>query len=444
MVNKYKFGFLFLFLITFISCSTENDIVEEEEAIIEIPETTTKPNILLVIADDMGLDACPGYSIGTEKPTMPTLGNMINSGIRFNNVWSNPTCSPTRATILTGKYGINNGVLAVNNTLSTTETSLQTYIDTNLNGEYASAVIGKWHLSNNKNHPESMGIEYYAGFLSGEMSDYSNWKFTENGTQTTSTTYNTTAYTNIAIDWIEEQSKPWFLWLAYNAPHDPFHLPPAELHSQGTLPTDQVSIDINPLPYYLAMLEAMDSEMGRLISSLSSEEKENTVIIFVGDNGTPGQVVQTYNSKRAKGSLYQGGINVPMIISGKNVERVHDTEDALVNITDLFATIANIAGVNVSEVNDSYSFKNLLSNSGDSVRDYVYSEKGDDVNSLDVTIRNSTHKYILFNNGSEALFNLNLDALEKTNLLQQQNLPLSTEDEAMKNELIQNLVTLKN
>jgi len=107
--------------------------------------------------------------------------------------------------------------------------------------------------------------------------------------------------------------------LAYNAPHTPFHLPPNNLHSQGVLPTDEASINANPLPYYMSMVEAMDSEIGRLLSSLSEEEKDNTVIIFIGDNGTPQQVAQEYNPIRVKSTLYQGGINVPMIISGKDV-----------------------------------------------------------------------------------------------------------------------------
>lgn len=442
MVNKYSF--LLLLLITFISCTKENDIVEEEESIIEVPKAATKPNILLVIADDMGLDTCPGYSIGSEKPTMPTLESMINSGIRFNNIWSNPTCTPTRSTILTGKYGFRTNVIKVNDVISTSEISLQKYLETNLDNEYSQAVIGKWHLSSDVNHPTNMGIEYYAGFLSGVFKDYWKWNLIENEKTSSSNEYNTTKYTDLAINWIEEQTKPWFLWLAYNAPHDPFHLPPAELHSQGNLPTDQASIDVNPLPYYLAMLEAMDSEMGRLISSLSSEEKENTIIIFIGDNGTPNQVAQEYNSHRVKGSLYQGGINVPMIISGKGVERINDTEDALINLTDLYATIANIAGVEVSKINDSYNFNDLLLNSGESLRDFIYSEEGEDVENSSVAIRNSSHKYILFEDGTEALFDLKMDPLETKNLMHSRNLPLASTDDTMKNELIKKLEELKN
>lgn len=105
----------------------------------------------------------------------------------------------------------------------------------------------------------------------------------------------------MAIDWKAEQEKPWFLWLAYNAPHTPFHLPPSELHSQKDLDDSQSTIDENPLPYYIAALEAMDSEIGRFLDSLSETEQENTLIIFIGDNGTPNQVAQApYTNRTAK------------------------------------------------------------------------------------------------------------------------------------------------
>ncbi len=271
-------NFISLFFVLFLlfSCSkTDESSIDSSTENETTNETVSKkPNIIFVIADDMGLDATPGYQIGTTKPTMPNLQQLMQTGITYTNVWSNPTCSPTRATIITGKYGIKTGVLTANDVLNTSETTLQKYIDTNLNSEYSSAIIGKWYLSNNKTHPESVGIEYYAGFIPGTLPDYWNWDLTENGSTTKSSIYNTTAYTNIAINWVEKQTKPWFLWLAYNAPHTPFHLPPTELHSQGNLPTDQASINNNPLPYYLASLEAMDTEFGRLLSSLSSEERE--------------------------------------------------------------------------------------------------------------------------------------------------------------------------
>lgn len=286
-----------VFFLVLMSCGSDDSVSPNFS-------NESKPNILLIIADDMGLDATPGYEIGSVKPNMPNLQTMINTGIRFNNLWSNPVCTPTRGTILTGKYGFRTNVLKVDDDMPTSEISIQRHLD-NTNSGYSHAVIGKWHLSNDGNHPSNMGVGYYAGLLNGGVQSHTNWNFTENGITTNSNEYTTTKFTDLAINWVQEQNQPWFLWLAYNAPHTPFHLPPTQLHSQGNLPADEASIDANPLPYYMAMIEAMDSEIGRLLNTMSEEERENTVIIFIGDNGTPGQVVQDYASQRAKGSIFK-------------------------------------------------------------------------------------------------------------------------------------------
>jgi arylsulfatase A-like enzyme len=428
--------YLMIVSLVFISCG--NDDVAISSTPTETPIVVeSRPNILLIIADDMGLDATPGFDFGTIKPNMPNLQNMINSGVRFTNLWSNPTCTPTRSSIITGKYGFRTNVLNVGDVLSTSETSLQQFLTTN-NPDYTNAVIGKWHLSTSPSHPTDMGINYYAGLLNGGVQSYWNWNLTENQQTTNSTEYTTTKFTDLAIDWVSDQTDPWFLWLAYNAPHTPFHLPPNELHSQGNLPTDQASIDANPLPYYMAMLEAMDSEMGRLLNSMSTEERENTIVIFIGDNGTPNEVVQEYVSQRAKGSVYQGGVNVPMIVSGKNVGRINAIEDALVNTTDLFATVADIAGTGTTEINDSKSFKDLVTSTSSDARDYAYTEISRDTGS-DYTIRNATHKYISFSNGNEALYDLSVNPLENPNLLSINQLPLSAANSAIKDELTNRL-----
>ncbi len=432
---------LALFL-TFFSCSSNDDTVSEEN--METENTAdSKPNILLIIADDMGLDATPGYEIGSVKPNMPNLQDMIDNGVRFSNLWSYPECTPTRASILTGKYGFRTGVMQVGDDLPTSETSIQQFLDINTNTAYDHAVIGKWHLSDDSNHPTTMGVGYYAGLLTGGVQSYTNWNFTENGTVTSSAEYTTTKFTDLAIDWIDSQTKPWFLWLAYNAPHTPFHLPPADLHSQGSLPTDQASIDANPLPYYLAMLEAMDSEMGRLLNSMTQEEKDNTVFIFIGDNGSPNQVVQEYSSQRAKGSVYQGGVNVPMVVSGKNVSRINQSEDALLNTTDIFATVADIAETGTTEINDSKSFKGLLSSTGQEIREFVYTEIGRDNGTSDYTIRNATHKYIRFSDGSEALYDLSANPLENPNLLNANQPPLGSDDSQEKDILTEALANIR-
>ncbi len=207
--------------------------------------------------------------------------------------------------------------------------------------------------------------------------------------------------------------------MAFNAPHTPFHLAPTNLHSQGNLPINQNSIDANPLPYYMSAIEAMDSEIGRLLNSLSTEERNNTVIIFIGDNGSPGQVVQTpYQRQRAKGSLFQGGINVPLFVSGYGVNRVGDRENALVQSSDLFATIAQIAGSSTSSINNSTSFMDLFTSSTNANQNtFVYAEAIDNTGAVGYTIRNLKHKLIKYNNGTERFYDLENDPYEGTNLL---------------------------
>ena len=436
---KKLIKYLYLFgALAFLGCSSEAEISGSAS------EENTKPNILLIIADDMGLDSSPGYSVGEVKPVVPQLTSLFNSGVKFKNFWSNPVCSPTRSTILTGKYGFRTGVLSAGDNLSSSETSIFNLLNDSAS-EYSHALIGKWHLSNNPSQPTDMGAGYFAGLLSGGVNSYYNWNLTQNGQTAKTASYATSKFTDLAIDWTGAQSKPWFLWLAYNAPHSPFHLPPSELHNQGNLPKDNASIEANPLPYYLAMIEAMDSEIGRLLNSFSKETLDNTIIFFIGDNGTPSEVVQTYNNRRAKGSIYQGGINVPLIVSGKNVSRNSSNEEALINGTDLFATILDLAGTGIFEKNDSKSFKNLLSSSSSSQRKFVYSEKYNSKSfGQDYTIRNKTHKYLYFNDGSEALYDLSDNPFEFPNLLSPNQLPLNEVNSAAKNELVLQLSVIRN
>ncbi len=437
-IHKCLLAFLslLLFCCTTDENSGENGSMEDSDA--------NSPNILLIIADDMGLDASPGYSVGTTKPNMPNLQDLIVKGITFNNLWSYPTCTPTRASILTGKYGFRTNVMKVDDVLSTNETSIQRFIDDNTNEAYNHAVIGKWHLSRDVNHPMDMGVAHFSGFTGGGLADYMDWNLVANDGTTSIDEYSTTKFTDLAIDWVDAQSKPWFLWLAYNAPHTPFHLPPSDLHSQGDLPADEASINANPLPYYMAALEAIDSEMGRLFDSMSDEELSNTIIIFVGDNGTPGQVAQEYNNRRVKGKVYQGGVNVPMVIAGAQVGRQSESEDALINTTDLFATIAELSGTGTTMINDSKSFKALLTDADAASREFAYTEVGDDNGASDYTIRNATHKYIRFADGSEALYDLSANPLEQPNLLNANQLPLSESNSLEMQKLIDELNVIRN
>lgn len=430
-----QFFSLGLLLFFFLACSKNDDTTTDP------PTDSDGTNILLIIADDLGLDALNGYSEGSIKANTPNLDLLISNGLTFNNFWTNSVCSPTRSTILTGKYGYSTGVRSAGDIISVNETSLQSYINEQTSDEYATAIIGKWHLSGNTVtlNPEDMGIDYYAGLYGGGVGSYYNWDLTEDGIQTRQTEYTTTKFTNLAIDWVAEQTKPWFLWLAYNAPHTPFHAPPQEMHSQGALATDQASIDANPTPYYMASIEAIDFQMGRLLESLSTTERANTVVIFMGDNGTPNQVSQApYGRRRAKGTMFQGGINCPLVISGLGVNRT-GSENALLNSTDLFATIASLAGVSITEQNDSQNFNTLLTTSNPNFREFTYAEYNDGTTD-EWAIRNDSYKLIVNANGSEELYNLVTDPYESTDLMLSN---LSTEAQAAKTKLETRLAEIR-
>jgi arylsulfatase A-like enzyme len=386
------------------------------------PVATSKTNILLIIADDQGLDSSNQYSYSQDKPRTPTLDALASSGIVFDNAWATPSCTTTRGSLITGKHGVHSGISFVPAVMDTSTNTLQRYLRASTaSASYQTAVIGKWHLggANPANsHPIESGVGYYAGNITGVLPNYYSWPLVQDGVTTTSTVYHTTKITDLAIDWVSKQSQPWFLWLAYSAPHDPFHLPPTTLQSRTTLTGTTTDIATRPREYYLAAIEAMDAEIGRLLSTMSAETRANTLIVYIGDNGTPTQTVDAsvYTAGKVKNSLYEGGIRVPMVVSGKGVGRSNARESALINTVDFYATFASIAGNSVTQVNDGVSFASLLQTGGTAARQYNYSEfQSDTVSGW--TVRNAQYKLLQSLSGTQELYDLSKDLKEQTNLL---------------------------
>lgn len=396
-----------------------------------LPAAAAAPNILLVIADDMGLDASPCYGVGAEKAAMPVLEALCRDGLVFDNLWAEPMCSPTRATILTGRFGFRTGVTRpaserFGGGIRTDELSIQRLLDEKAPTRYAHAVIGKWHLSDRENggddNPERMGVGFYSGFISGSLPDYYDFPLTTDGATTRATTYATTLFTDIAIDWVAKQRQPWFLWLAHTAPHAPFHVPPAGLHTRD-LDDDPAAIEADPLPYFLAALEALDHEMGRFLDSLPPEVRANTVVFFIGDNGSPSRVAQLpYTRQTAKGSLYPGGVRVPFVAAGAGVTRKGERETAPINTSDLFATVADVAGIPATEAEDSISFKALLSSFSGGKRTYTYSDLQADrparlARNSGWTVGDGRYQYLRLDRGGRYLFDTAADPGGSVNLL---------------------------
>ncbi|XMO87648.1 sulfatase-like hydrolase/transferase [Algibacter sp. AS12] len=387
------------------------------------------PNILLIIADDLGIDAVSGFGIEENVPVTPTLDTFRAEGISFTNCWAAPQCSPTRAAVMSGKFGIKTGVMRPPLVLETTHTSLFTKIKEQSITDYSMAVIGKWHIggnsSSNYGHPADSGVPYYEGVFTAQVDDYYNWtKLNAQGNEEQITEYATTHLTNSAISWVGNQTKPWFLWLSHVAPHVPFQAPPAGTYT--TTPTDDRST-------YLSMIENLDYEIDRLIKSMDAETLENTVIIFIGDNGTPGRANTYWPNGHAKASLYEGGVRVPMIITGKSVARVNEVEAGLTQATDLHATILELAGVPLlGGTENSLSLKPALSFSNQISRAINYTDYESN-NTESWATRNATYKLIEDENGNQELYNIVDDIMEETNLIGN----LSTEQETIKTMLEQ-------
>ncbi len=205
--------------------------------------------------------------------------------------------------------------------------------------------------------------------------------------------------------------------LAYTAPHSPIHLPPAQLHSQKKLSGSSQDIVSNPQPYYKAMIESLDSEIGRLLKSIPAEDRKNLITIFIGDNGTErAHIAAPYTRRQGKGTLYEGGIRVPLIVAGSAVTRVGKREKALVCATDMFATVSELAGLSLPRYKDSYSFAPLLKKAGKPARSYAFAEGNARQRGYSNAITDGRYKIICTSTGAVELYDLQRDPFERAKL----------------------------
>jgi arylsulfatase B len=397
-------------------------------------------NTILIIGDDISPGFLGLYGLSADTATTPNLRALAASGVTYSKAWAAPVCSPTRAGMLTGRYsfrhGVGSGLQAGNSSaqLDTTEMTIGKLLKNYAPTKYNTACVGKWHVNNNtpqqRNYPKAFGFDFYSGNFSGAITDYFNYPIIRNGSTDTAKIYATTQTVNDAISWMDtmNSSKPFFLWLAFNAPHTPFHLPPSSLCNTTGLSGTTTDINANPTKYYKAAIEAMDTEIGRLIQYLKSKNQfNNTNFIFIGDNGSPNQVAQIANQTKAKETLYNYGVNVPMIVSGPNVISPNRSSDALVNTQDLFATILDMSGftnwknsIPSGKMVDSRSFLSDIKNEKILIRNWIFSE----LFTLSAptakdgkTIRNVNYHLLKLDDGTEEFYNQTLDKEENTNLL---------------------------
>jgi len=404
-------------------------------------------HIAVIILDDVGVDQLSCYGEGTDLPKTPTMCKLTQTGVLFRNAWSNPTCSPTRATIQTGRYSFRTGVTFAGRILPLEERTIPEILADTLNQQlgFETAAIGKWHLaggngSNPPNcplngNPQDQGYDHAAGALTN-IGDYFNWCRRVNGVngicvaggsvpECATQPYATIVNVNDALAWIGKRKGPWFLWMAFNAPHSPFQAPPDQCPGGPchgiTLPPGVGPGDVCPAgtqrECYKAMMETLDTEIARLIKGFP----KGTAVILLGDNGSPGQVVvPPFDPNRAKFTVYEGGANVPLIVNVPVLlTQVGNESAALVNTSDLFATVLDLAGAQIPPglVEDSESLVPLLSGTG-TERTYVFTETRTGV-PLNKAAREARYKLIRRPNAASEnieLFDLLADPFENQDL----------------------------
>lgn len=350
------------------------------------PAAFCHDNVLLLLLDDVGVDMVGAYGEGPSPARTPVIDGLAQDGVLFRNVWSNPCCSPTRATILTGRYSFRTGVGFVvskkGHDLQLQELTLPEVFDPLVHEQ---AGFGKWHLTNELDgehhiHPNQSGFDHWVGNYQNllQPQTYFEWVLATNGVLVLAEEYATTVTVDAFLEWHAQQGGPWFAYVAFHAPHRPYHRPPADLHTE-ILP--HVDPRLAPRPHYRAALEAVDTEIGRLLAGLGPDLAHTNVIVL-GDNGTPEEVsVPPFEPDHAKLTPYEGGINVPLVVSGPAVVQPGRQCQALVNTTDLFTTAIELSGHEPDSVlppdlvHDSVSIVPYLTDPTCAhLRDWVYAE----------------------------------------------------------------------
>lgn len=318
------------------------------------------PNVVLIITDDMGWGDL-GHHGSTDVRT-PNLDRLAREGVRFADFYANGlNCSPTRAGLITGRYQQRYGIeeplpnarIAGDRGLTATGHSLPQLLRSR---GYATALVGKWHLGYLPQHaPEAHGFDYFFGLKSGYHDFYTHhasdgendlW---ENGQRVELEGYSTDLITARAIRFVERHARrPFFIDVAYNAPHWPYQRPDAPSRSRENarhlLPRDSAT---STRADYVAMLERVDRGVGEILAAIDRLGiARNTIVIFTNDNGGE-WLANNGPFFNRKSTVWEGGIRVPAIIRWP-ARLAAGTVTAQVGITmDLTASIVAAAGVDV-------------------------------------------------------------------------------------------------
>jgi arylsulfatase A-like enzyme len=340
----------------------------------QLNESTTRehasrqPNIVYIVADDLGWKDV-GFNGATDIKT-PNLDKLAAEGAKFTHFYVQPMCTPTRAALMTGRYPFRYGLqtivipTAAGYGLDTTEWLMPQCLK---EAGYNTAIIGKWHLghADKKYWPKQRGFDYQYGAMIGELDYFTHeehgvldW-FRDNK-PVREKGYTTQLLGEDAVKYINAQdpSKPFYLYLTFNAPHTPYQAPQEYIdrYKNITEPTRRT---------YAAMVTCMDDEIGRVVAAIDKKGlRDNTLIIFQSDNGGTrnamfaGQMADVSKIqipcdngpyRDGKGTLYEGGSLVCAFANWPGHIKPGSTVDGMIHAVDMYPTLAKLAGASTAK-----------------------------------------------------------------------------------------------
>jgi arylsulfatase A-like enzyme len=326
-----------------------------------------RPNILMILVDDLGYGDLSSY--GAKDLKSPNVDALVSAGMRFDEFYANcPVCSPTRASLLSGRYPELVGVPGVIRThassnwgyLSPTAVMLPQLLK---KSGYHTALVGKWHLGlRSPNTPLDRGFDHFHGWLGDMMDDYYKHRrhginYMRRGRETIDPKEHATdLFTEWAIDYLDarkDHDEPWFLYLAYNAPHTPIQ-PPREWVEKVIRRQPGISLRRAKL---VALVEHMDAGIGKVVDHLKkSGQADNTLIIFSSDNGGQVNVGASNGPLRGeKQEMYEGGLKVPNCVVWPGRIKPGTRSTLMAATMDLYPTMVEAAGGKVTHEIDGRS-----------------------------------------------------------------------------------------
>lgn len=312
----------------------------------------SKPNIVFFLADDLGFKDV-GYHGGSIRT--PNIDKLAAKGTRLDQFYVQPVCSPTRSSLMTGRYpmryGLQVGVVRpwAQHGLPLGERTLAQALK---EAGYTTAICGKWHLGHldHRYLPTSRGFDHQYGHYNGALDYFTHirdkgldWNRDDKPLHEKGYTTDLIADESVRLIERHDVSRPLFLYVPFNAPHSPLQAPKSYLDMYK-------HIEDRMRRAFAAMVTCMDDAIGRIVSALDKRGMgRNTLIFFCSDNGGAGGVADNGLLRGGKGQLYEGGIRVPAIAAWPGVLRAGALVGGPLHIIDMYPTLLNLAGASLEQ-----------------------------------------------------------------------------------------------